>query len=60
MELSLAPSGHSSTTKKRNVGGSSVLRWERLFVSFSQALTLKKKGHVHDLQRPLEMMTLSS
>ena len=59
MELSLAPSGHSSTTHTRIVGGSSVLHWERLFVSFSQVLSLKNKTHVQ-YQSPVDLMTLAS
>ena len=60
MELSLAPPGHSSTPNARIVGGSSVLHWERVFVSFSQALSLKITHYVQTLTGPLEMMILSA
>ena len=57
MELSLAQDGHSSTPNKWNVSGSSVLHRERLFVSFSQAVFMKKEDYVQILQGPLQMMT---
>ena len=52
MELSLAQDGHSSTPNKWNVSGSSVLHRERLFVSFSQAVFMKKKDYVQIIQGP--------
>ena len=57
MELSLAPSGHSSTPHKRDVSGSSVLHRERLFVSFSQAVFMTQEDYVQIFQGPLQMMT---